>query len=197
MKAICVYSSSSDAVDPCFFDAARELGAEIARCGHVLIYGGARVGLMGAVARSVHERGGTVVGVLPSAIRDRELAYEAADELIITTDLRERKAIMESRADVFIGLPGGFGTLEELMEILTLKQLHIVTKPVILLNTGEFYDPLIHLFEHMCRHRFIRPEARDLYYLAADVPAVFSYLETYRPPKVVDKWLRTATTAVE
>ena len=134
-KTICVYSSSSDAIAPEFFAVAEELGAALAGAGYGLIYGGARVGLMGAVARAVHAHGGHVVGVLPGVLQRKELTYEPADELIITQDLRERKAIMETRADAFIALPGGFGTLEEVLEILTLKQLLLHSKPLVLLNT--------------------------------------------------------------
>jgi len=187
-KAICVYSSSSDAIAPHFFAEAEELGATIARAGYALVYGGARVGLMGAVARAVHAEGGRVIGVIPDVLQTKELTYDLADELIITRDLRERKAVMEARADVFLALPGGFGTLEEVLEILTLKQLVLHSQPLVLLNTHGFYDPLIHLFEHIYRERFARPETRALYHLAAAVPDVFAYLAAYEAPQPPGKW---------
>jgi uncharacterized protein (TIGR00730 family) len=187
-KAVCVFSSSSDALAPEFFAVAEELGAALAHAGYALIYGGARVGLMGAVARSVHQHGGHVIGVIPESIRNLGIAYDAADEFIVTRDLRERKAIMETRADAFIGLPGGFGTLEEVLEILTLKQLQLHTKPVVLLNTAEFYAPLIALFEHIYEHRFAKPSTRQLYHFAPTVAEAFAYLTAYSPPTLDGKW---------
>lgn len=187
MKTICVYCSSSDAVAPVYLAAARDLGAQIAARGDALVYGGADLGLMGALARAVHAGGGRVVGVIPHAFRERGIAYEAADELIITRDLRERKAQMEARADAFVALPGGFGTLEELLEILTLRQLRTHTKPVVLLNTGDFYAPLLALFAHFYREHFAKP-FDGLYHVAADVPGIFTYLDAYRPTVAPSKW---------
>jgi uncharacterized protein (TIGR00730 family) len=187
-KAMCVYCSSSDAVDPTFFDSAAQLGALIARRGWTLIYGGGRIGLMGALARAVHQNGGQVIGVIPEALRAKGLAYPAADELVVTRDLRERKAVMESRADAFVGLPGGFGTLEELLEIVTLKQLKFHTKPIILVNTRGFYDPLRHMFERIYQERFAKPDYRQLYHITSDTKDIFSYLEAYQPAQVEDKW---------
>jgi len=180
-RALCVYCSSSDRIAPGFFAAAEELGAAMAAQGYALVYGWARVGLMGAVARAVHAHGGYVVGVLPGMFQTKELAYDLADELIITRDLRERKAIMEARADGFVGLPGGFGTLEEILEILTLKQIGLHAKPVVLLNTAGFYAPLDVLFEHIYEQRFAHTASRELYHFADDVPAAFAYLDAYPP----------------
>ncbi len=187
MQTICVYCSSSDAVAPVYLAAARELGAQIAARGDALVYGGANLGLMGALAQAVHAGGGRVVGVIPHAFRERGIAYEAADELILTQDLRERKAQMEARADAFVALPGGFGTLEELLEILTLRQLRTHTKPVVLLNTGNFYAPLLALFAHFYREHFAKP-FDGLYHVAADVPDIFAYLDSYRPTVAPSKW---------
>lgn len=187
-KTICVFCSSSDNVAPVFFDVAQELGAMIARQNYTLVYGGSNVGLMGVVARSVHASGGQVIGVIPRVIHARGIAYDTADELIITRDLRERKAMMEARADAFITLPGGFGTLEEVVEVITLKQLQTHAKPIILLNTDGFYDPLIALFEHFYQQRFAKPDQRQLYHFTPDVNEVFAYLETYQPPAIEDKW---------
>ena len=187
-KNICVFSSSSDAVAPEYFEAAREVGAWIARKQMTLVYGGGKIGLMGAVAAAVHRHGGHVVGVIPRYLRKQEVAYEAADELIISKDLRERKAIMEERADAFVALPGGFGTLEEMLEILTLKQLGQHAKPVVFLNTSDFFRPLLGLFEQLYRERFTRPEHRELYHVAEAPGDVFAHLEAYRPPKPAPKW---------
>ena len=188
-KRICVFSSSSNAVAPAFFAVAAELGAWIGRRGDTLVYGGATVGLMGAVARAVHTHGGRVVGVIPEIFHAKGLAYEDADELLVVKDLRARKAAMEERADVFIALPGGFGTLEEMLEILTLKQIHTHSKPLIFLNPNGFYQPLLDLFERIYAERFARPESRELYFVAPDVASAFSYLDAYHPPQIAEKWL--------
>lgn len=188
--AICVFSSSSDAIDPEFFSAALELGAEIALRSGTLVFGGTTVGLMGAVARSTQKHGGRVIGVLPEFMRSRGISYTSADELIITRDMRERKATMEARGDAFVALPGGFGTLEEMIEIITLKQLKQHAKPVVFLDINNFYRPLQRLFEHMITNHFAKEAMRQIYHFANSVPAAFQYIETYEPPKVDEKWFR-------
>jgi cytokinin riboside 5'-monophosphate phosphoribohydrolase len=187
-RTICVYCSSSDNISPDFFGAARELGTRMAQRGYALVYGGSSVGLMGAVARSVHEHGGRVIGVIPESLYSHGVGYDRADELIITKDMRERKAMMESRAEAFVALPGGFGTLEEVFEILTLKQLRYHNKPLALLNAGGFYDPLLALCEHMYEQKFAKPEHRQLYHVTPDVDGLFTYLDSYQPPDVGLKW---------
>lgn len=187
-QSLCVFCSSSAAVDSLFFETAAELGRLIARRGCRLVYGGSDVGLMGAVARAVHQHGGQVAGVIPQALHDRGLVYDSADELLITPDLRQRKAAMAERSDAFIAMPGGFGTLEEIIEVLTLKQLAFHDKPVIFLNTANFYDPLVTLFEHFYAHQFAKTESRSLYHIAPDVAGVFEYLDGYQPPNVPHKW---------
>ncbi len=187
MKNICVYCSSSDAVDAIYLEAARVLGAQMAARGDTLIYGGADLGLMGALARAVHAGGGRVVGVIPQALQARGIAYAIADEVIITPDLRERKATMEARADAFIALPGGLGTLEELLEVLTLRQLQAHTKPIVLLNTADYYAPLFALFAHLYRKRFAKP-FENLYHVADDVRGIFDYLDAYEPFVAPSKW---------
>jgi uncharacterized protein (TIGR00730 family) len=188
---LCVFCSSSDVIEPVYFQAAKNLGAAMADRSDVLIYGGTNVGLMGAVARSLHQKGGRVVGIIPEFMATRGMAYAPADELILTRDMRERKAIMESRADAFIALPGGFGTLEEMMEIITLKGLQQHTKPILFLNTAGFYDPLAELFRHMRAHRFVKPYADELYHFASTVEDVFTYLDRYEPQRPELKMLRS------
>lgn len=188
-RAICVYCSSSNAVDEAHFVAARELGRAMAQTGFALVYGGTNVGLMGALAESVHAHGGKVIGVIPMALKERGIGYDRADELIVTPDMRSRKAKMAELASAFVGLPGGFGTLEEILETITLKQLSYHDKPVALLNVAGFYDPLHHLFEHVYEHRFAKPEYRALYHIAPDVDSLLTYLERYQPPDLqVNKW---------
>jgi cytokinin riboside 5'-monophosphate phosphoribohydrolase len=142
-RSVCVFCGSASGLPEVHRRAARELGGEIARRGHRLVYGGGNVGLMGEVARSVHQHGGTVFGAIPRALVDRELAYDPADELVVTDTLRERKAEMDARADAFVALPGGFGTLEELLEVLTLRQLRLHDRPIVVLNVAGYYEPFL------------------------------------------------------
>jgi cytokinin riboside 5'-monophosphate phosphoribohydrolase len=186
--SVCVYCSSSDAVPEAYFDAARAFGAALAQRGRALVYGGGNIGLMGTLARSVHEHGGKVIGVIPEALRELELAYKGADELIVTANLRERKAAMESRAEAFVALPGGYGTLEEVVEILTLKQLHYHAKPIVIVNTADFYRPLLTMFEQLYAQKFAKPETRMLYHVADDAADALAYIDDYEPVKTPQKW---------
>ena len=188
--AICVFSSSSDAIEREFFGAALELGMEIALRNGTLVFGGTNVGLMGAVARATQKHGGHVVGVIPDFMRAKGISFASADELIVTRDMRERKATMESRSDAFLALPGGFGTLEEMIEIITLKQLKQHTKPVVFLDINGFYRPLHRLFEHMINQHFAKEAMRQIYHFANDVPAAFKYIDEYVPPKMDEKWFK-------
>jgi uncharacterized protein (TIGR00730 family) len=186
---ICVFCASSSALARPYFAAARQFGAQLAREGHTLVYGGAGVGLMGEVAQAVTRGGGYVIGVMPEILKDKRLSYAAVDEMIVTRDIRERKAEMAARAEAFVTLPGGFGTLEELLEVLTLRQLAEHTKPIVLLNTLHFYDPLINVFENFYHQRFAHP-VREFYFVAPDVNSIFTYLKHYQPFIAPDKWLR-------
>jgi uncharacterized protein (TIGR00730 family) len=174
---LCVYCSSSDSIDPKYFTVAEALGALLARRGDTLVYGGASVGLMGTIARSVHAGGGRVVGVIPQALVDREIAYRTADELLVTPNMRERKALMEARADAFLALPGGIGTLEEISEIMVGKHLRLIAKPLVLLDTDGFYQPLLALFEHMRAAQFIKTPFEQLFHFAPDLEAAFAYID--------------------
>jgi uncharacterized protein (TIGR00730 family) len=190
-KHICVYSSSSDMVAPEYFAVARELGAAIAQRGHTLVFGGTNVGLMGACAKAAQQGGGKVIGIIPSFIADRGLAIEKADELIVTSDMRQRKAIMEERADAFVALPGGFGTLEEMFEIITLKQLQRHNKAIVFLNAAGYYGPLAAALEHMYETRFAKAEYRQMYSIAPDVTTAIEHVERYRPVELPSKWFPT------
>ncbi len=188
---ITVFSSSSDAVDPVFFDVATELGRTIAGRGDTLVYGGTKVGLMGAVARAAFDDGGKVIGVIPRYIAERGIDFSDC-ELHVTRDLRDRKAKMEELGDAFIVLPGGFGTLEELLEIMTLKQLQQHQKAIVVLNANGFYDPLRALFEHVFQQRFAKETSRALYHFANTVQETFSYLDSYVPTLIPTKWFSPA-----
>lgn len=181
LKAVCIYGASSDAIPAKYFEAADRLGALMAENDYTLVFGGGAIGLMGAVARSIHRCGGSVVGVIPEFMMDWGVAYELSDELVVTADMRERKATMELMADAFIALPGGFGTLEEMLEIITLKQLGRMNKPIVFVNVGGFYDCLNATFERMYEQSFAKPEYRELYYLASDPADAIRYLESYQP----------------
>jgi uncharacterized protein (TIGR00730 family) len=189
IKTLCVYAASSDAVAPRFFELAAAAGRMMAQRHITLVYGGGQIGLMGAVARAVHTHGGRVVGVIPHYLRRLEIAYEAADELVVAPDLRERKAIMEERAEAFLALPGGFGTLEEVLEILTLKQLGRHAKPIVFLNADGFFDPLLAQFARLYRDGFTKPAYRDFYFVAAKPEEAFAYLEAYAAPDPTAKWI--------
>ena len=158
MKSICVYCGSSEKIAPVYRQVAKDLGRRIAEHGDQLVYGGGSVGLMGDCARAVHEHGGKVVGVIPQALSTVEIAYHNADELIVTQTMRERKQVMDDRSDAFVVLPGGFGTLEELVEILVLKILDYTDRPLIIVNPDGFYDPLIELFNHFVEKQFAKPK---------------------------------------
>lgn len=188
-RTICVYCSSSDIVDPAFFGVAAALGAAIGKRGDKLVFGGSNTGLMGAVAHATRENGGKIISVIPEVMRGTPFVFDHSHELITTKDLRSRKAAMEVRADAFVVLPGGLGTLDEALEILAAKQMHQHRKPIIFLNARGFWDPLINLFEHLYRERFASAQHhRHLYHLAEDPEGAFSYLDSYVPPPFPAKW---------
>ncbi|KAB8142488.1 TIGR00730 family Rossman fold protein [Chloroflexia bacterium SDU3-3] len=179
---ICVYCASSDLVPEPYKAAARAVGAGIAQRGWGLVYGGGSVGLMGAVARQVHAEGGSVIGIIPQALLDREVGYIDADELVVTLTMRERKRIMDERSDAFVTLPGGFGTLEELLEITTLRQLAYHDKPIFLVNVDGFYDPLLAMFDQIFAQSFAHERHRRLVTVVRSVDEVFAALDAYTPP---------------
>lgn len=187
-KLLCVYCSSSDRLDHKYVQAASDLGKELVRSGWGLIYGGGNTGLMGAIARSVKDHGGHVVGVIPEFMKARELAFHGADELLTVITMRERKLLMESRADAFVALPGGWGTLEEIMEILTLRQLGVVTKPCIFLNQDGFYDDLLKLFDRMLQDQCFKPSNMELFRVATSVSEVLPLIQSAANVVVEAKW---------
>lgn len=176
---ICVYCSASDKIAPGYFSLAVELGGELARRGDTLVYGGSSVGLMGELARTMQAHGGHVIGVIPEALVAMEVAYNNADELFVTATMRERKAGMEARSDAFLALPGGVGTLEEVFEIMAARSLNIIDKPLVLLNYDHFYDPLIHLLEHMRSAQFMRVGYETMVHFAPTVRAALEYVDGY------------------
>ncbi len=174
---ICVFSASKDNIDPRFFAAAEELGSAMARRGHALIYGGGASGLMGAMARAAAAGGGRVVGVAPRFFDTEGVLYKEAAEFVFTDTMSERKTIMIDRADAFIAAPGGIGTLEELVEVITLKQLKQHDKPIALLNTLNHYGELVTLLENMAVKHFMAIEDLRLFNSCATPSEALDFLE--------------------
>lgn len=194
MTRICVFCGSSEGARPDYADAARAVGTELARRGFGLVYGGGSVGLMGVVADTVLAHGGEVVGVIPKALASKELAHAGLTELRVVESMHERKATMAALADAFIALPGGLGTLEETLEIVTWVQLGIHDKPIGVLNVAGYYDGLLKLLAHAVREGFLRREYFDLL-LFGDAPAeLLDRFVARRPPAIRRAWLRPSET---
>ncbi len=166
---VCVFASSSSRIDRKYVQAAAELGSLFARSKMKVIYGGGGIGLMGALADAVIENGGSITGVIPSFMNDEGWGHPGLNNMIVTTDMGDRKKNMFARADAVVALPGGIGTLEELTEAITLKQLGLFKGPVVILNTLDFYKSLFDFLEHMVSGNFMRSEHKDMW-LIADTP---------------------------
>lgn len=185
---ICVYSSSSNHIDKIYHEAAYQLGCEIAKRGDTFLYGGGQLGLMGQCAKGVHDSNGKVIGIIPEALNIKGVVYDYCDELIVTEDMRTRKKIMDERSDAIIALPGGFGTLEELLEMITLKQLNYHNKPIAILNTQGFYDELMDTFEKLIELNFARPTMKSCYYVNHEIKDILNYIDQYQPIHHPKKW---------
>jgi cytokinin riboside 5'-monophosphate phosphoribohydrolase len=172
-----VFCASAAGLPEVYHQAARAFGRELARRDHRLVYGGGNVGLMGEVARAVHEHGGLVFGAIPRALVERELAYGPADELVVTDTLRQRKAEMDARADAFVALPGGFGTLEELLEVLTLRQLHLHDRPIVLLDANGYYHPFLAMIDAMVEQGFAPAGQGELFEVATTAEEALDLVE--------------------
>ena len=189
IQSVCVCCASSQLVPESFKEVAYDLGQRLAYEGIELVYGGASIGLMGYLARGVHTGGGRVTGILPHFFMGKGIDYRKTDEMMVTKDIRERKAVMDNRSDAFIVLPGGIGTLEEAMEILSLIQLRQTAKPLILINTQDFYRELMELFEKMIRLNFAKPDTLGLFELVKDPTEAIRFLKDFRPHQHNSKWL--------
>src|SRR3712207_4846874 len=188
MERVCVYCGSSPGARPEYRTAAEELGRALAGRGIVLVYGGGHVGLMGAVADAARAAGGEVIGVIPRALVDREVAHTGLDDLRVVGSMHERNALMADLADAFVALLGGVGTLEELVEIMTWTQLGLHAKPCGVLDVECYYADLLAFLDHAVRERFLRPEHRALL-VHADAPAaLLDALAAWVPP-AVPKWI--------
>ncbi|KQL50807.1 lysine decarboxylase [Heyndrickxia shackletonii] len=184
MKKLAVFCGSSNGASNVYIEEAKKLGKELAERKIALVYGGASVGVMGAVADSVLEAGGTVIGVMPSFLEKREISHKNLSELIIVDSMHDRKAKMADLADGFIALPGGPGTLEEFFEIFTWAQLGLHQKPCGLLNINHYYDPLVALFNHMAEEQFLHEKYRNLAIVDNDPKGLLDKFNSYEPPTV-------------
>jgi hypothetical protein len=188
VTSVCVFAGSSAGARHEYRLAAVELGRVLAARGIGLVYGGARVGLMGAVADAVLDNGGRAIGVIPRALVDKEVAHTGLTDLHVVTSMHERKALMADSADGFVALPGGWGTLEEFFETLTWAQLGIHGKPCGLLNVHGYYDGLLSFLEHSIEQGFVRPEYRAMISVSDSPATLLDLLQTSVPP-VVKKWI--------
>jgi len=188
MKSVAVYCGSSSGNQEIYTQQAQEMGRELARRGLTLVYGGGCVGLMGTIADAVLAEGGKVIGVIPSFLADKELAHQGCTELHIVDTMHQRKLLMADLADGFVAMPGGFGTLEELFEVLTWGQLGLHGKPVGLLNTQGFYNALLALLDHMSAEAFLRSENRGQVLQNASAAALLDAMQAYQPVRL-EKWL--------
>ena len=183
MKRVCVFCGSSPGARPEYVQAARELGQLLARKKIGLVYGGARVGMMGALASASVEAGGEVTGVMPGALVEKEVAYNGLKDLRIVGSMHERKALMAELSDGFIALPGGLGTVEEILEVLTWAQLGIHRKPCGLLNVCGYFDPLAAFFDHAVAQQFINPSGRALVLIESTSEKLLERFDRYEAPK--------------
>lgn len=177
LQAICVFCASADGTDPAYLQAATELGTALAQRKIALIYGGAKVGLMGAVAGSALAQGGRVLGVIPHVLVDLEVAHQGCTELHVVDTMHTRKALMGEKSDAFLILPGGYGTLEELFEVVTWQVLKLHSKPVCLLNTNGFYDPLLKFLDHCVTQGVLKQKNREMLLVANTVDEALQALE--------------------
>jgi uncharacterized protein (TIGR00730 family) len=192
MTRICVFCGSSPGLRPIYRSVTESLGAELARRGIGLVYGGGNVGLMGALADAVLSAGGEAIGVIPEHLMAREAGHTGLTQLHIVRSMHERKALMADLSDAFIALPGGFGTLEEFCEVVTWSQLGLHAKPCGLLNVEDYYSPLLAMFDHAVAERFVKPENRALVLSRQSVDELLEALEAWRPVRM-ERWLDRET----
>lgn len=193
LRRICVYCASNDGARPEYLAAAREIGALFAQRGITLVYGGGRVGLMGAMADAALAAGGEVIGIMPHGLVQREVAHHGLTTLHVVDSMHERKAMMADMADAFIALPGGVGTLEEFFETWTWAQLGVHQKPVGLLDVANYWKPLIALLDHVAAEGFLRGTPLDWLVLDADAVTLIDRLAQFDPPRL-RRWLRIGET---
>lgn len=190
MKTVCVFCSSSEDLRQEYYEVANNLGLELAKNELELIHGAGTIGLMGALMRTANKNGVKVIGVAPERLNRENIVSDEYQELIITPDMKERKEYMRANSDAFIALPGGFGTLEEVLEVITLKQLKYHSKPIVLINLEGFYDNLLKLFEVFYNENFANEAYRKLYYVCEEPSEAIAYIKNYKPQNIYDKYLK-------
>lgn len=188
MKSLCVYCGSNSGSNPFYVERAIALGTRMARDGIRLVYGGGNIGLMGTVADAVIAAGGEAVGVIPKQLVDMEVAHDGLTRLEVVGSMHERKSRMFDLADAFVALPGGFGTLEEIIEMLTWRQLGIGDKPCAILDVDGYWSPLIAMMDRMVAERFLHPGQREDLWAGEDIDAMFEWMRGYQPAQA-SKWL--------
>lgn len=185
---ICVFSSSSNAIDDVYVNEAIDLARLIGQSKFGMVNGGSNVGLMDVITREAGKNGARTIGVIPEKLRDFNLASIHAHEIIVSGDMMERKAKMRELSDSFIALAGGFGTLEEILEVITLKQLSYHNKAVVFINTNGFYNDLFKQFEKSYEEKFAKDNYRKLYFIAENAAEAMNYILNYKSEVMVDKW---------
>jgi len=191
LRAVTVFCGSSAGTNPAFREAALALGKMVARSGRTLVYGGGHVGLMGLLADAALAEGGQVVGVIPEALVAREVGHRGLSDLRVVGSMHERKALMADLGDAFVALPGGFGTLDELFEVVTWAQLGLHRKPIGLLDVDGYFDPLLRFADRSVADGFVRPEHRSLLVVERDPASLLACLEAFeadRTPKGTSRW---------
>jgi uncharacterized protein (TIGR00730 family) len=188
LSSICVFCGSNGGADPAYLRTAEAVGTGLATRGIRVVYGGGRVGMMGAVADAARAAGGEVVGVIPRQIFDLEIGHTGLDDLRVVSSMHERKALMAELSDAFVALPGGIGTLEELFEVYTWAQLGIHNKPLALLDVAGYFQPLAAFLDHAVDQRFLRPETRGMLEVAEDLDGLLEKLARWQPA-TMSKWI--------
>lgn len=188
LRRVCVYAGSNHGARADYRAAAEKLAGALVGRGLGVVYGGGNVGLMGALADTVLDAGGEVIGVIPEALVAREVAHDGLTELRVVASMHERKATMAELSDAFVALPGGFGTIEELVEVLTWSQLGLHAKPCALLDVAGYYAPLVAFLDHAVTEGFLRPQHREMLVVEQDADALLDRLTAWSPP-TVHKWI--------
>ncbi len=195
MKKICVFCSSSDAISQQYFDITVEFGKLMNKNNYDLVYGGAGVGLMKRISDATKNNNQKVVGVIPEAIFNKNIQNDYLDKLIVTKTMHERKQKMYELSDAFLAIPGGFGTLEELLEVITLKQLEYHTKPIVILNTNGFYNNILKQFEVFYSEKFSKSVYKKIYFVTDNLQDTFDYFNNYEFKTIDTKWFDVSSKA--
>lgn len=188
IRSVCVFCGSSLGVKTIYAEGAVKLAEHLLSEKTTLVYGGANVGLMGVLADTMLAGGGNVIGIMPKSLVEREVAHADLTKMYIVEGMQERKALMADLSDAFIALPGAYGTMDELFEVLTWNQLGIINKPIGLLNIASFFDPLLNMLDHAVEEKFLRPEHRQMLLAGTDIAGLIENLNSFRPV-TAEKWI--------